>query len=109
MGVFEMSNEISLKKKSASIHSEIMGLELKSDGSLIHIKTDCPDKYNKEYAHYYKYERSEKCIAKIKVHVDERKIVVEIDSLTVAVDCPVKVCLDTKEAVNYIESFLNSM
>ena len=109
MGVFEMSNEISLKEKSDSIHSKIMGLKLKSGGSLTHIKTDIPDEYTEEYKHHYEYERSEKCIAKIRVHVDKKKIVVEIDSLTVAVDCPVKVCLDTKEAVNYIESFLNSM
>ena len=109
MGVFEMSNEIKLKEKSDLIHSKIKGLKLNSGGSLIRTDTLSPDEYTEEYKHYYEYERSEKCIAKIRVHVDEKKIVVEIDSLTVAIDCPVKVCLDTKEAVNYIESFLNSM
>ena len=110
MGVFEMSNEISLKEKSASIHIEIMGLKLKSDGSLIHIKTDCLDKYNKEYAHYYKYERSEKYYVGFEVHVDEEKVAVcKNVSIESNVDFPFEVFLDTEEAVNYIECFLNSM
>ena len=110
MGVFEMSNEISLKEKSDSIHIEIMGLKLKSDGSLIHIKTDCLDKYNKEYAHYYKYERSEKYCVWFEVHVDEEKIVVcQTDSIISNVSLSFKVFSDTEEAVNYIESFLNRM
>jgi len=109
MRVFEMSNEINLKEKSDSIHSEFMGLKLKSGGSLIHMKTDCPDKDKKEYAHYYEYERSEKRIVKIKVYVDEEKITVFINSPVVTVDSPVKVFSDTKEAVKDIESFLNSI
>lgn len=109
MGVFEMSNEISLKEKSASIHSEIMGLKLNSGGSLIRYNT-VPDKYNKEYTHYYKYERSEKYYVGFEVHVDEEKIVVcQTDSIISNVSLSFKVFSDTEEAVNYIESFLNRM
>ena len=111
MGVFEMSNEINLKEKSDLIHSKIKGLKLKSGVPLIHTKTVCPDKYQEEYAHYYNYERSEKYIAQIRVHVDKEKIVVfyEIVPPVVTVDCSNKVFYDTEEAVNDIEYFLNSM
>lgn len=110
MGVFEMSNEINLKKKSDLIHSKIMGLKLNSGGSLTHLKTDIPDEYNEEYTQYYQYERSEKYIVKIKVYVDKVKITVffGIAPPVVKVDSPV-VFSDIEKAVNYIESFLNSM
>jgi hypothetical protein len=107
MGVFEMSNEISLKEKSDSIHIEIMGLKLKSDGSLIHIKTDCLDKYNKEYAHYYKYERSEKYYVGFEVHVNEEKVIVcQTDSIKSNVQLSFEEFSDTEEAVIYIKTFL---
>ena len=103
-----MSNETSSKGKSNSIHSKLMGLKLKSGGSLIHIKTDCPDKYTKEYKHYYEYKQSGKRIVKIRVYVDEEKIVVFRNSSGV-VNGSTEVFSDIEKAVTNIESFLNSI
>ncbi len=105
-----MPNEINLKEKSDLIHKKIMGLKLKADCSLTRIETVCPYIDNEEYAAHYHYERSGRYIVKIRVYVGKEKITVVSEIVPPVVKCsPVEVFLDTEEAVNHIESFLNSM